>query len=98
MEFFKSFKIDAWYKVLVYLGGILFIFSIFIPTQWITNEQVVLLSSGMLLIGIGEWKNHKYVSWTKPPNVYTGPTAFITTKTRKPDAVGCGFKILLALY
>lgn len=59
-DFFKSLKIDAWYMVFVYLGGLLLIFSIFFPTQWITNKQLILFASGMLLIGLGEWKNHKY--------------------------------------
>ena len=87
-DFFKSLKLDEWYMIFVYLGGILLFFSIFVPTQWIRNKQLILFSSGMLLIGLGEWKNHKYISGIKPPNVYTGPAAFIQTKIRHADMVG----------
>ena len=46
------------------------------------------LSFGILLIGIGEWKKHKYRCWFKPPNVHTDPTAFMQTKIRNPNIVG----------
>lgn len=73
-DFFKSLKLDAWYMIFVYLGGILHIPSIFIPIQWITNKQLILFSSGMLLIGLGEWKNHKIIVRTESPNGIIGPT------------------------
>lgn len=88
VDIFKNLELDAWYMVLICLGGLIFVFSLFVPTQWISNKQAILLSSGMLLIGLGEWKNHKYHSWIKPPNVYTGPTAFIQTKVRQSDPLG----------
>ena len=87
-DFFKSLKIDAWYIVLVYLGGLLLLFSVFVPAQWVTNKQMILVSSGMLLIGLGEWKNHKWYGQIKPPNAYTGPAAFIQTEIRQANLVG----------
>ena len=68
-DYFKSLKIDSWYMVFVYLGGLLLVFSLFIPTQWITNKQLILLSTGILLIGLGEWKNHKHYTGIKEGNV-----------------------------
>lgn len=93
-DFFKSLKLDAWYMVFVYLGGILLILSIFVPTQWITNKQLILFSAGILLIGLGEWKNHKYHSWIKPPNAYTGPAAFMQAKMRNADIFGIFLEIV----
>jgi len=88
IDLFKNLKLDRWYKIFIALGGMLLIFSLFIPTQWITNKQLILFSSGMLLVGLGEWKNHKYLSWIKPPNVYTGPPALMQQQIRDPDLLG----------
>lgn len=93
-DFLESMKIDAWYMVFVYLGGLFLIGSIFFPIQWITNKQLILVSSGMLFVGLGEWKNHKYYYWNKPPNAYTGSATLIQTKTRKVDLVGVIFDII----
>ena len=93
-DYFKNFLIDTWYKVLVYLGGILFIFGLFIPSRVITNKQLILFSLGLFFIGLGEWKNMKNFSYIKPPNIYTGPTAFMSGKTREPDIFGILFDIV----
>ncbi len=49
-NFFKSLEIDAWYMVFVYLGGLLLIFSIFLPTQWVTNNLFYFLLGYCLLV------------------------------------------------
>lgn len=87
---FKTLNLDAWYKVLVYLGGIGFILSLYIPIPivGVTNKQVILISLGMFFLGLGEWKNHKYLSW------WETPTVFAQTKIRKPDVIGISFDIL----
>jgi hypothetical protein len=90
----KGLKLDVWYKVFVYLGGIVLVLSFFIDVKGISNLQLQLLAGGCLLIGMGEWKNHKHVSWIKPPNIYTGPAARITKTIREPDFVGVLLNIL----
>jgi hypothetical protein len=85
---FKNFKIDIWYKAVMYLGAVVFVISLFSPVKGLTNSQVQLLSGGAFLLGLGEWKNHKVISGIKPPNAYTGPAAFIQTTVRSADFIG----------
>ncbi len=84
--------------VLVYLGSLFLFFSTFIPTQGVTNQHLILISLGSLLVGLGEWKNHKYHSMIKPPNAYTGPAAFIQTKIRVPDKLGIILELLGVIF
>lgn len=91
MEFgdlLKVLSIDAWYKAVMLLGGAVFVASIFYPAHGLTNLQLQILSCGAFLVGLGEWKNHKEKSWIKPPNVYTGPAAFMSGTVREPDLLG----------
>lgn len=87
-DLFKNFAIDAWYKAVLYLGAVLLPISFFVDVRGITNTQLQLLAAGAFLIGLGEWKNHKVASWFKPPNVYTGGPALMSTKIRQPDLAG----------
>jgi hypothetical protein len=87
-DVFKNLALDAWYKAFVYIGGLVLVTALFVPVKVVTNGQVQLLALGVLLIGIGEWKNHKYATWIKPPNAYTGGPAVMSTVVRKPDVFG----------
>jgi len=59
----------------------------------VTNKQVILISLGIFFSALGEWKNHKYLSW------WETPTVFAQTKIRKPDVIGIFFDILgLSLF
>ena len=78
----------------MYVGGVILILSLFIPTQWIPSKQLILLSAGTFLIGIGEWKNRKYHSWIKPPNAYSGPAMFMQTKLRANTIFGTLIEII----
>jgi hypothetical protein len=84
----KSLAIDTWYKVFIALGAVVLVLSLFTEVKGIKNSNVQLLSAGILLIGLGEWKNNKVVSWIKPPNAYTGPAALMQGVTRQPDFIG----------
>lgn len=70
------------------IGGTFLVISLFKETKGITNIQLQMLSAGALLIGLGEWKNHKVLSYIKPPNVYTGPAALVSYPVREADLVG----------
>lgn len=87
-DIFKNLKIDRWYKIFIYLGGILALASLFLPIQWLTNKQVGLLGPALLFIGLGEWKNEKVAVMFKAPNVYTGPAGLFQWPIRKMDFVG----------
>ena len=54
---FNNFKIDSWYKVFIYLGGIIFIGSLFIRTTVFDNKDVILFGLGLLLIGLSIWSS-----------------------------------------
>ncbi len=90
----KNLVVDSWYKAFVYLGALVFVISLFWDVKGITNAQALMLSAGLFLIGIGEWMNRTDELSVKPPNVYTGPTAFITTTVRKPCLVGIVLDLL----
>jgi len=93
-DLLKVFRIDVWYKAVMYVGAVLFAFSLFVEVKGLTNSQLQLLSGGAFLLGIGEWKNHKIESWIKPPNAYTGGAALVRSVVRKPDLVGYTFDLL----
>lgn len=68
MDFTKileSLKIDIWYKYLLYMGSIVFILSLTIDTKGLPNILIQLVSCGILMIGLGEWKNHKVIHYDK---------------------------------
>ena len=87
-DFLKQLELDVWYKVCILIGGISLLTAFFVPVQGISNTQLQMLAGGVLLVGLGEWKNHKKESFIKPPNAYTGPAALITYPVRKPDLLG----------
>jgi hypothetical protein len=93
-DFLRSLVIDAWYKVLICLGGAVFAMSLFVDVKGIGNVNAQLISGGCFLLGLGEWKNHKVESWIKPPNAYTGGAALMRATVRKPDFIGVLLEIL----
>ncbi len=93
-QLFKNLALDTWYKALMYVGGAVFVASLFVDVKGLTNSQLQLLSGGAFLVGLGEWKKHKERSWIKPPNAYTGPAALITETVRLPDFSGTLLGIL----
>lgn len=93
-DFLKNLAIDSWYKAVLYLGAVILVLSLFIKVQGISNAALQLISGGALLVGLGEWKNHQFASWIKPPNVYTGGPALFTQVVRKPNGVGISFQVV----
>jgi len=53
----RNLALDAWYKVLVYAGSIVFGIGLFKEVHVITNGQLMLFGAGFFFIGLGEWKN-----------------------------------------
>jgi hypothetical protein len=93
-ETLKNFVIDTWYRAFVCLGAVLFVLSLTVDVNGMSNGQLQLLSGGLFLIGMGVWKNVKIATLFKPPNVYTGPAALISTNIRQAGPVGLCFEIL----
>lgn len=92
-EILKNLALDTWYKVLLYIGAILFILSLVVSIKGITNGQLQLISSGLFFFGLGEWKNRKVMCSFKPSNAYTGLAGILSTKLRRPDTLGMIFDI-----
>jgi hypothetical protein len=91
----KGLKLDAWYKALLYIGGVVLVVSFFLDAKGITNAHLQLVSGGLFLVGLGEWKNHKVEKEFVPPNAYLGGRALLVTRTiRSPDPLGCVFDII----
>jgi hypothetical protein len=90
----KNMVLDSWYKSLTYLGGIVFVISLFHDFKGITNVQAQLLSLGFFFFGLGEWKNLKVAHWIKQSNAYSGGPALIQMPVRSPDVIGLIFDII----
>ena len=96
-EILNKLALDAWYKVLIYVGAIFFSLGLLKDVHVITNGQLMLLSSGLFFVGIGEWKNRKVGSEFKTANAYTGPAGIISAEIRQPNMLGQLFNIIGAL-
>lgn len=98
-DFLKNFQIDTWYKLLAYIGGASVLSALFLEVKAVTNRELLLLAIGLLLIGVGEWRNHVTEIYIKPPNAYTGPATQYTVSVRRPDIIGlsCDLVGLVAL-
>ena len=93
-DFLSGLKLDSWYKACLYIGGVVLVVSFVVEVKGITNLQLQLLAGGSFFIGLGEWKNHKPVSWIKEANFWTGGPALMKGIVRKPDLVGRLFNLI----
>lgn len=84
----SALALDAWYKALMYVGFVLFIMALTVDVRGIPNQELLLFSSGIFFLGLGEWKNHKTAAWFKESNAYTGGPGLFQAKVRSADAVG----------
>lgn len=96
-EFFSNLKINRWFKSLMYLGGIIFLYSLFGDVKWLNNKSFGLLGLALFFIGLGEWKNEKIAVEYKSPNAYTGPAAILQYPIRKLDLLGVFFLLIGSL-
>jgi len=79
----NKLKLDIWYKVLIPIGAIIFLYAGIVTS----DKELMLLGFGLFLIGIGEWKNHKVHSEHRPETIYN-VEQWIHTLERRPDALG----------
>jgi len=84
----NKLKLDIWYKVLIPIGAIILLFAIFT-----SNKELMLLGFGFLLIGLGEWKNTKWIMKEQLASI-SGPYRSWQQAIRKPDALGNLLNIL----
>lgn len=84
----KSLELNTWYKVVMCLGFVLIVVGLTVDVRVLTNGETLLFGAGLVLFGLGEWKNYKNLSWIEPPNAYTGPAALVQIKVRQSDTFG----------
>lgn len=65
----SGLKIDYWYKALIAIGAFLFVLSLSIKLEAVSNGHMALLSSGLVLFGMGEWINHPLQTRIIPPSL-----------------------------
>lgn len=87
-ELFKGLKLSDWYMAVLYLGGVALLLSFFFEVKGISNNYLQILTGGIFLFGLGEWRNHREESFIKPPNVYTGGATLFTHTVRRPSVFG----------
>jgi len=84
----SKLKLDVWYKILIPIGAIILLFAIFT-----SNKELMLLAFGLLLIGMGEWKNTKWKMMEQTATAYS-PYKSWQEAVRIPDALGIFFDVL----
>lgn len=84
----SKLKLDFWFKVLIPVGVIVLLFAIFT-----SNNLWFLFGAGLLLIGLGEWKNMKY-HFVEAHATFYEPYRSASIPIRKPDALGVLLDIL----
>lgn len=88
-DFFKELKLDAWYKVLMVVGAVLFVVALTVDVKVMTNSQLALLSGGFFFIGLGIWKGIMTEVGVLPPNVYRGGAWKVEHEFWRPELGGC---------
>lgn len=59
LEFVQGLKVDGWFTVLMPFGGVAFVLSAQnVPLGGLTRGQWQLITGGVFLYGMGEWRNH----------------------------------------
>ena len=97
-DLLNNLSLDTWYKVLMALGIAGIATALIFDVKAISNPQLLLLSTGLFLFGLGEWKNHKTYTSYKPPNIYTGPGVYIHRTIWNPDLIGITLDVLGLLF
>lgn len=93
-KFFSWLKIEYWYHVLILLGGAGAFVSLLFDLKSVPNKHALLVSLGILFIGVGEWINHPLQTKIVPPNVYLGGGGIISGHPRNSSLLGSLFDIL----
>jgi hypothetical protein len=57
MDVLKGLALDAWYMVAIGIGAVVLVLALTVPLQF-PNGPVALIALGVLLCGVGEWRNH----------------------------------------
>lgn len=89
----RNLKLDEWYKVLIPIGGTIMIISLVFTIPEFTKKELFFLGGGLLLVGIGEWKNERFHTQFVDQTVFN-PFMRISQKYRVNDKLGVPLEII----
>jgi hypothetical protein len=92
MQGLPNFPIKAWYHLFIALGILGIGASATVDLKGIQNAHALLVSLGVLLIGIGEWINHPLQTAILPANYLYGGGK-ITGYPRNNSFLGVAFDV-----
>jgi len=92
---FAGIKLDVWYKTLIPFGGIMALISLFYSPSFIEQKELFVLGCGLFLLGIGEWKNQKYMIRETTASAFN-PYIRESIPIRKSDPLGI-FLVLIGI-
>lgn len=87
-------KVEHWYHLFVALGATGTVVSLSVDVRGIANAHALLLSLGIMFIGVGEWINHPLLTRLMRPSSYAPGGGVITGHPRKASALGNLFDVL----
>lgn len=90
----SALRIEHWYHVFVALGAAGSIASLSFELKGVSNAHILVISMGVLFVGIGEWINHPLQTAIVPPNVYLGGGGILSGHPRNPSLLGSLFDLL----
>ncbi|MFZ0185087.1 MAG: hypothetical protein WBV92_03750 [Nitrosotalea sp.] len=90
---FANLKLDSWFKVLIPFGGIMAIMSLVYSPSFIPQKVLFVLGCGIFLLGLGEWKNQKYMHQFVEASAFN-PFMKITQPIRRNDPLGVFLDII----
>lgn len=80
MKFLEDLKLDKWYALVLYLGVIFIVSSLYFTVDFLKQKHLFGLGGGMALVGLSFLIAETQYSTIKPPNAYTGGPALISWK------------------
>ncbi len=89
MDFLNNFKLDTWWKIVLWLGVISITASLVHEVSFIQNKHLFGLGVGLVLVGLSHAIAHNTQSYFKAANAYTGSAALITYDVLNHNGVTC---------
>ena len=87
-------KVEHWYHLFVALGATGTVVSLSVEVKGIANAHALLLSLGLMFVGIGEWINHPLQTRLMHPSIYAPGGGVLTSHPRRSCVLGNGFDLL----
>lgn len=94
IESLTRLKIEHWYHLLIVLGAAGALAAMTVELKGVVNSHALVMSLGILCVGIGEWINHPLQTKLMAPNFYARGGGVIESHPRHNSAIGIVFDVL----